>query len=105
MDGKVGKYGFYQTLFLESDSPEDAESIAVKKVRSNTALNTAVLNDNDDPPTMHVETLAQIQAFPKNCQQETGRAWYSEDEETKTSNHGLESTGAPPAAGTPETHP
>ncbi|MCP5487712.1 MAG: hypothetical protein H7A43_03600 [Verrucomicrobia bacterium] len=26
-------------------------------------------------------------------------------EEQKTSNHGLESTGAPPAAGTPETHP
>jgi hypothetical protein len=24
---------------------------------------------------------------------------------TKTANHGLESTGAPPAAGTPETHP
>jgi hypothetical protein len=81
MDGKVGKYEFYQTFFLEAGSPAEAENAAVQKVRTNPDLRSAVRNSKDDAPTMHLEEIEEIQKFPKGTRRATGRAWYSEDKE------------------------
>lgn len=44
MEGRMGKCGFYQIFFLESRSPEEAEELAVQKVRGNPDLRKAVQN-------------------------------------------------------------
>ncbi len=86
MDGKIGKYGFYQIFFLEAASPADAENAAVQKVRNNPDLRAAVRNPQEHPPTMHVEELEEVAEFPTDCRPETGRGWYPEEDEDSTWN-------------------
>ena len=95
MDGKVGKFGFYQAFFLEAGSATKAENAAVQIVRASPDLKTGVRNSKDDPPTIHLEGIEEIQEFPKDTRPLTGRAWYSEDEEEKTSNQASEATSEP----------
>lgn len=81
MDGKVGRFGFYQTFWVEAASPTEAENAAVQKVRGSADLRSAVQNSLDDPPTIHLEEIEELQEFPKDTRTETGRGWYSENEE------------------------
>jgi hypothetical protein len=90
MDGKIGKYGFFQTFFLEAQSSSEAENAAVQKVRANPDLRTVVRNPKDDPPIIHLEDIEEILEFPKDTRPVTGRAWYSEDKEKKRSNKGIQ---------------
>lgn len=87
MDGKVGKYGFFQTFFLEADSPTAAESAAVQKVRKSPDMLTVVRNSKDDPPMIYLEEIEEIQEFPKDTRQETGRGWFPEAKKKDASNN------------------
>jgi hypothetical protein len=95
MDGKVGKFGFYQTFFIDAHSPAEAENAAVQKVRANSDLKTTVRNPKDDPPMVYLEEIEEIQEFPKDSHLVTGRGWYSEDEEEETSNKASDATSEP----------
>lgn len=86
MDGKRGKFGFYQTFFLEADTPEDAEMTVVGLMRKDEELRTATLNSRDDPPTLHLKELNELANFDGIERMVTGKAFYSEDDEKKKSN-------------------
>jgi hypothetical protein len=85
MDGKIGRFGFYQIFFLEAASPAEAEAAAVRKVRGSPDLRAAARNAKNDPPMMYLEEIEEVPEFAKDTRPETGRGWYSEDEEKDAS--------------------
>ncbi len=79
MEGKERKYGFFQTFFVDAESPERAERLVVQKIKDNPDLARVVRNVRSDPPTIHLEELEQVGVFPADNKVEAGRAWYSEE--------------------------
>ena len=55
--GKVRRHGFFTTRFVESDTPEEAEEIAVQLIRDDRVLKAAVLNDVASPPTIYLKEI------------------------------------------------
>lgn len=86
MDGKPGKFGFYQTFFLEADTPHDAEMAVVDKMRTDGDLKAVTLNPKDDPPTLHLDDIKELADFNGIKHMVSGKAFYSEDDEKKSSN-------------------
>ena len=80
MDGKRGKFGFYQTFFLEADTPGDAELAVVGRMRKDEDLRAVTLNPEDDPPTLHLDDIKELANFDGIERMVSGRAFYSEDE-------------------------
>ena len=80
MDGKRGKYGFYQTFFLEADTPGDAELAVVGRMRKDEDLRAVTLNPEDDPLTLHLDDIKELANFDGIERMVSGRAFYSEDE-------------------------
>ncbi|MFA5353168.1 MAG: hypothetical protein WC291_02970 [Thermodesulfovibrionales bacterium] len=84
------RHGFYQTFFIEASTTEEAEMIAVNKIRSDHDLRSAIRNSKEDPPLIVIEDIEEISEKPRDTLPETGRVWYSEEkEERKTSNQAL----------------
>ena len=80
-DGKEQKLGFFQTIFVESPDPEQAELDAVGIIR-NSDLREIVLNTKDDPPMIYLEELEEIEAFDESESLIQGRAFYVEEHAT-----------------------
>ena len=78
VDGKKRKQGFYQNIFLEADDPAQAESLAVAKIRFNKDLNEAVLNSDDDPPRINLDTIWELDDFNEVEDLDAGRTFYTE---------------------------
>ena len=78
IDGKSAKRGFFQYFYIESGSPHEAEMIAVEKIRSNVELKTATQNPKDDPPTIDLDEIDELESFEGIDEMETGRIWYLE---------------------------
>jgi hypothetical protein len=95
MDGKRGKFGFYQTFFLEADTPKDAEMTVVGEMRKDDDLRAVTLNPKDDPPTLHLDDLKELANFDGVKRMVTGKAFYSEEDEEKRSNQRPNRTVAP----------
>lgn len=79
-DNVAAKHGFYQHVNLEAATPQQAESIATERVRTDESLRSIVLNSTEDPPEIHIEEVNEVAEFPGPASVSTGRAWYSEDE-------------------------
>ena len=60
----IQTYGFYTTVFVESESPESAEYAAIDALRQSPKLRDTVTNPADDPPRMFVEELQEIADWP-----------------------------------------
>lgn len=81
MDGKQGRFGFYQTFFLEADTPQDAETTVAGKMRKDGDLQAVTLNLRDDPPTLHLDDIRELASFDGIERMVSGKAFYSEDDE------------------------
>jgi len=99
MDGKQGKFGFYQTFFLEADAAHDAEMTVVAKIRKDDALRAVTRNPKNDPPTLHLDEIKELADFDGIKRMVSGKAFYSEDDERKTSNQRPNRTVAPRGRG------
>lgn len=55
--------GFYVTRFVECSSIEEAQSLALASIRSDESLNSMVMNDEHDPPSLRVDSLEEISKF------------------------------------------
>lgn len=75
-DGRVQKMGFYTNRFVEADNPEDAEQVAIEMMRREDKLKQIVLNDQNDPPKLFVEEIAEVEQL----ETQQGLSFYSEDE-------------------------
>lgn len=71
--------GFYVSAFVEADSPQKAESIAIELVRAKPGLRESVLNPRDDAPRMFVEEIEEISDWPvETARPLTGFAFYND---------------------------
>jgi hypothetical protein len=78
MDGKVGRYGFFTTRFVEAKDSKGAEALVMNLVREE--LRSMVLNGPSDPPTMLVEEIHEINDFGDNVVPGSGFTWFEAEE-------------------------
>ncbi len=78
MDGKIAKHGFFQNFFLEAKSPEEAEDLAVQKIRENEDLKAITRNPKDDPPIIVLEEMSELESSDGVEAMESGKAWFQE---------------------------
>jgi hypothetical protein len=78
IDGKVKKHGFYQNMFVEADSPRQAETLATARIRLNKELKDATLNSQDDPPKVCLDTIWELDDPNELGSLEPGRTFYIE---------------------------
>jgi len=78
MNGKLGKYGFVTNRFIEAQTPEEAENISVQSIREDKKLKSTVLNKKEDPPTLHVTEINELESFEEVNTSATGLIFFSE---------------------------
>ncbi len=79
IDGKPRKHGFYQNIFIEADNPENAELLAVDKIRQNEELRQVTLNSKEDPPMIYLDSIWEIDDIgDEDTKLEKGRTFYTE---------------------------
>jgi len=74
MDGVIEKHGFFTVRSVSADDPAAAESMAVQVLRDDQKLRGLIKNTPDDPPTMSVNEIIEIETFDPNEQPEL--TWY-----------------------------
>ena len=62
VDGKRELLGFYQTIHVEAQDPEEAENEAVKIIRQSD-LRETILEGNDYTPMIYLDEIEQIESF------------------------------------------
>ncbi len=78
IDGKSGKHGFDQTLFVRSETHQQAELMALAQIRHDKELTEATLNAQNDPPVIHMETFWELEDFVEADKIASTRVFYPE---------------------------
>ncbi len=78
MDGRIAKYGFFTTRFVEALDAGAAENAAVQMIRETQRLRDLVRNAPDDPPVMNVIGITKMESFDGIENLELGFVWYEE---------------------------
>ena len=79
MDGRIAKYGFFTTRFVEATNADAAENAAVQMIRETQRLRDLVRNAPGDPPVMDVTGITAMESFDGIKNLEPGFAWYEEN--------------------------
>ena len=81
---KEKKCGFYTTIWVEANNPEEAELNAVAKVKEQKDLSSGLLNDSDDSPMIYLEEIQEL-GSEDELQENAGRTFFVEtdDKEVK----------------------
>ncbi len=79
LDGELRKHGFYTQCEVEARDEEEAELLAVSKIREQGSLRDLVRNRADDPPTVYADEISEI-ASVDSSRPIKGLAWYREDD-------------------------
>jgi hypothetical protein len=61
LDGEATRLGFYTTRFVRAETTEEAELVAVDRIRKDKNL-SAVLNRKPDPPMLFADEIARVYA-------------------------------------------
>ena len=61
MDGDIAKYGFITFREVDAADPQAAELAAVQVLRDDQEFRAVVRNSKDDPPTMTVTELSEVE--------------------------------------------
>lgn len=80
MDGQPRIMGFYTTRFVEAETPEKAEDLAVRQIRGDDKLRKAVINDKSDPPMIYAEEIEMLETFEGIKLPGTGYTFFYDDE-------------------------
>ena len=80
MDGQPKIMGFYTTRFVEAETPEKAEDLAVQQVRGDDKLRKTVINDKSDPPMIYAEEIVMLETFEGIKLPGTGYTFFYDDE-------------------------
>jgi len=78
LQDKAKKYGFFQNIYLEAPTPEEAELLAVKQIRNTAELKNATLNAKDDPPMIYLNEITELESFEGIENLGEGRTFYPE---------------------------
>jgi hypothetical protein len=80
MDGQPRIMGFYTTRFVEAETPEGAEDLAVQQIRGDDKLRKTVINDKSDPPMIYAEEIIMLETFEGIKLPGTGYTFFYDDE-------------------------
>lgn len=80
IDGRTSRYGFFTTRFVEAETPAAAGQLAEELVREDPHLQAVVRNAPTDPPTIHLESLWEMESFGDVVVPGAGYSWFSEEE-------------------------
>ena len=61
IDGKIGRYGFYTTRYVEAEDENAATSIVLELIQKELAK--VSLNDSTDAPLLEMEEIQEIESF------------------------------------------
>jgi hypothetical protein len=78
LDGKAEKFGFYTTRFVEAQNENQAEDVAISRLRADPTLGDGVLNQQSDAPMLFVEEITELDSFDGLNMAGTGFSFYSE---------------------------
>jgi len=73
------KFGFYVTVFTEARNQEEAEALAVDLLKNDSKLTTVSQNSESDPPSLSIESTAEIVTFDGCTIPRTGLALFAEE--------------------------
>jgi len=79
-DEVVQKHGFYTTLYVEANNPEEAELKAVNMIKTDKKLTDLVKNDNTDVPMIYLDEIVEIRSFDENNILEIGYTFFIEND-------------------------
>ena len=75
MDEKE-KCGFFTTVWVEAENPEEAELNAVAELKKHEDLISGILNESDDVPMIYLEEMRELEPDSK-LQKSGGRTIFS----------------------------
>ena len=78
------KHGFYMNVYVEADSPEEAETRAVALLRKDRKLRNLMMNEPGDQPRLYVEEITTLTSFRGCHRPRTGLGFYLERQRKKT---------------------
>ena len=77
-ESKLDKFGFFQTIHVEANDPEDAELKAVEIIKQSD-LRGLVRNEPGDSPMIYLDEIDEIDSFDGIESPNQGRSFYSEN--------------------------
>jgi hypothetical protein len=80
MDGVAQRLGFFTTVFVEADSPEQAGKLAISLLRADHNVVGLAQNPADDPFRLVIEETLQIGSFGDVTLPRTGLALFPEQD-------------------------
>lgn len=80
VDGITQRLGFFTTVFVEADSPEQAGRLAVSLLRADPKVVGLAQNPSDDPFRLVIEKTQQIESFAGVSLPRTGLALFPEQD-------------------------
>ena len=75
LDGKPRRHGFYQTVFVQSSDPAEAEAAALRAVKDDTELKRMAQNAAGGPPMLYVDALYELEGSDP-LPETKGRTYY-----------------------------
>ena len=72
-EGKLVRFGFTTTRYVEAASPEEAELAAVDTVKKDVSLINALHNDENDSPMIYLDKLYELENF--GCESVPGKGY------------------------------
>lgn len=60
IDGRVRRYGFYQTIFLQCAGPSEVEAAAIRVVKGDAELKLLAQNEQSDPPMLFLDSFEEL---------------------------------------------
>lgn len=81
IDGENGpmKKRFRSTRLVEAENPKRAETLALEFIRNDPRIKNSVLNEESDPPVIHLEKISKVPAMAYDAQKRAN-SFYWEDE-------------------------
>jgi hypothetical protein len=61
LDGKTRRHGFYQTVFVQTADPAEAEATALRVVKDDAELKHMAQNHAHDPPMLYVDAICELE--------------------------------------------
>jgi len=71
--------GFYVTRYVEASTPEQAETLAIELISASGKFDGIVLNKDDDPPRIFLESIYEIDSFDGLDTLEPGFGFYDDE--------------------------
>jgi hypothetical protein len=81
LDGKVKRFGFYTTRFVEANDELEARQSAITMLRQDPKLLGTMLNEEFDAPMLFTEEIAELDSFDGVTLPGPGFAFYPDDED------------------------